>query len=121
AYSISKTANIYFTQELHRRFGAQGLKSYVLHPGAVETGLARHLPLFKLISTPFRLLIFKTQLEGTQTNLFCAVSDDVISGKYYSDCHETELGNPHALNPERAREWWEYSEKMVSEKIKERQ
>ncbi|CAF1551278.1 unnamed protein product [Adineta steineri] len=121
AYSMSKTANIYFTQELHRRFGAQGLKAYVLHPGGVDTGLARHLFFSQLLFAPLRMLLFKTQLEGAQTNLFCAVSDDVISGKYYSDCHETELGNPHALNSERAREWWEYSEKMVSEKIKERQ
>jgi len=39
AYSLSKTANIYFTIELYRRFGAQGLRAYSLHPGGVDTAL----------------------------------------------------------------------------------
>ncbi|UJR11397.1 hypothetical protein I4U23_015577 [Adineta vaga] len=119
AYSLSKTANIYFTHELHRRFHAQGLTAYVLHPGGVNTGLARHIALSSVLIAPFRLLLFKTQLEGAQTNLYCAVSDDVVSGKYYSDCQELELGNPYANDSDRAREWWEYSEKIVAEKIKE--
>ncbi|CAF0795057.1 unnamed protein product [Adineta ricciae] len=119
AYSISKTANIYFTRELHRRFRSQGLNAYVLHPGGVDTGLQRHTPMSQLLFAPIRWLLFKTQLEGAQTNLYCAVADDVVSGKYYSDCHELELGNPHADNPQRAQEWWDYSEKIIAEKIKD--
>jgi NAD(P)-dependent dehydrogenase (short-subunit alcohol dehydrogenase family) len=120
AYSLSKTANIYFTIELQRRFGAQGLQAYVLHPGAVNTGLQRHLPIIQWFSVLLRLLIFKTQLEGAQTNLFCAVSDEAVPGKYHSDCRVAELANPHADNPERAHEWWDYSEKIVADKIKDR-
>ncbi|CAF3672441.1 unnamed protein product [Adineta steineri] len=119
AYALSKTANIYFTHELHRRFHTQGVTSYVLHPGGVDTGLQRHVAMSQVFFAPLRMLLFKTQLEGAQTNLFCAVSDDVVSGKYYSDCRETELANPHANNSEQAREWWEYSEKIVAEKIKQ--
>jgi len=120
AYSLSKTANIYFTIELQRRFGAQGLRAYVLHPGGVDTGLQRHVAISQWLTLPLRLLIFKTELVGAQTNLFCAVSDEAVPGKYHSDCRVAELANPHADNPERAREWWDYSEKIVAEKIKER-
>jgi retinol dehydrogenase-12 len=120
AYSLSKTANIYFTIELQRRFGAQGLQAYALHPGAVNTGLQRHVSLSKWFTAPLQSLLFKTQLEGAQTNLFCAVSDEAVPGKYHADCQVTEVANPYADNPERAREWWDYSEKIVAEKIKER-
>jgi NAD(P)-dependent dehydrogenase (short-subunit alcohol dehydrogenase family) len=121
AYSISKTANIYFTIELQRRFGAQGLRAYSLHPGAVNTGLQRHISMSQWFAAPLLWLVFKTQLEGAQTNLFCAVSDEAVLGKYHHECHEHKLGNPYADNPQRASEWWEYSEKIVAEKIKERQ
>ncbi|CAF1036174.1 unnamed protein product [Adineta ricciae] len=119
AYSLSKTANIAFTHELHRRFHSQGLNAYVLHPGGVDTGLQRHISMSQLAFAPFRLLLLKTQLEGAQTTLYCAVSDDVVSGKYYSDCREAEVGNPHANDSERTREWWDFSEKIITEKIKE--
>ena len=119
AYSLSKTANIHFTVELQRRFGSQGLQAYVLHPGGVDTGLQRHVSLSEWFITPVRLLLLKTQLEGAQTNLFCAVSDEAAPGKYHSDCHVTEVGNPHADNPDRAREWWNYSEEIIAKKIKE--
>jgi NAD(P)-dependent dehydrogenase (short-subunit alcohol dehydrogenase family) len=120
AYSLSKTANIYFTIELQRRFGAEGLRSYVLHPGTVNTSLTRHISLSQWFLTPFKLLIGKTQLEGAQTNLFCAVSDEVVPAKFYSDCQQIELGNPHADNAEQARQWWEYSKTIVAEKIQQR-
>ncbi|UJR18971.1 hypothetical protein I4U23_022100 [Adineta vaga] len=119
AYSLSKTANIYFTHELHRRFHSQGLNAYVLHPGGVDTALQRHISMPQLAFAPFRFFLLKTQLEGAQTNLYCAVSDDAVSGKYYSDCHETELANKYANNSERAQEWWNYSEKIIVEKTKE--
>jgi len=120
AYSLSKTANIYFTIELQRRFGAEGLRAYVVHPGTVNTDLQRHLNAAAWLTAPLQLLLFKTSLEGAQTNLFCAISDEAVPGKYHSDCQYAELGNPHADNPDRARDWWDYSEKIVAEKIKER-
>ncbi len=120
AYSISKTANIYFTIELQRRFGGEGLRAYVLHPGGVSTDLQRHMSLTQWLTAPLRLLIAKTPLEGAQTNLYCAVSDEARPGKYHADCQYIGFGNPHADNPEQARKWWDYSEKIVAEKIKER-
>src|SRR2546423_4802154 len=43
AYGQSKTANILFSVELERRFGARGVHAYALHPGGIVTELGRHL------------------------------------------------------------------------------
>lgn len=120
AYAISKIANIYFTIELQRRFSSLGLRAYALHPGVVQTGLQRHTPMSQEYFAPILWLLFKNKLQGAQTNLFCAVSDEAVPGKFHSDCAEFPLGNPHADNPDRAREWWSYSEQIIAEKIKER-
>lgn len=38
AYASSKTANIWFSNELERRYGKQGLHSISVHPGGFESG-----------------------------------------------------------------------------------
>ena len=43
AYAQSKTANIWFASEFQRRFDGS-LLSLSVHPGVIETDLARHLP-----------------------------------------------------------------------------
>lgn len=42
AYGQSKTANILHAIELERRYGAQGIHAYAVHPGMVATELGRH-------------------------------------------------------------------------------
>ncbi|CAF1319048.1 unnamed protein product [Didymodactylos carnosus] len=114
AYSLSKIANIYFAIELDRRFG---LQAYSLHPGAVNTELQRYMG-FLTVLRPLTLLIFKTPLEGAQTQLYCALADGVRPGEYFADCKQKAYGNPHAADKDKAKEWWDYSEKMLSEKLK---
>jgi NAD(P)-dependent dehydrogenase (short-subunit alcohol dehydrogenase family) len=43
---VSKLANIQFSYELNRRYGVAGLPitAYSLHPGGVDSELARHMP-----------------------------------------------------------------------------
>ena len=48
-YGQSKLANILFTRELTRRYPA--IKSVVLHPGGIETGLSRTC--FRSLQFPF--------------------------------------------------------------------
>ena len=38
-YRESKLAQVLFTAELHNRFASEGLKSYAVHPGVVNTNL----------------------------------------------------------------------------------
>jgi retinol dehydrogenase 12 len=84
AYSVSKLANVLHAQELARRYGAQGLHAYSLHPGVIASDVWRQVP------QPFRALIklrMITNEEGAKTSLYCATSPDVAehNGRYYDD------------------------------------
>jgi NAD(P)-dependent dehydrogenase (short-subunit alcohol dehydrogenase family) len=48
---ISKLSNVQFSYELNRRAAAANLPitSYSLHPGGVDTELARHMPAFVVV------------------------------------------------------------------------
>ncbi len=41
AYARSKTANMWFANELERKYGSQGLHAISVHPGGIRTGLQR--------------------------------------------------------------------------------
>ena len=41
AYGNGKLANIFFTRELHRRYGAGGIAAVAFHPGVVRSNFAR--------------------------------------------------------------------------------
>jgi NAD(P)-dependent dehydrogenase (short-subunit alcohol dehydrogenase family) len=117
AYGQSKLANIYFTQELQRRYGDKGLNSYAVHPGSVKTELMRHNLWEKWLVTPVGLIVLKTALQGSQTTLYAALEDSkkLKPGGYYMDC---KLGwmSPQAEDQQKAQRFWELSEKLIREK-----
>jgi retinol dehydrogenase-12 len=123
AYSLSKTANILFTRELQRRYStSHNIRAYSLHPGSVNTKLNRHVA-FKnnfilKITQPVKYIILKTPLEGAQTNLYCALSDKAKPGEYHSDCQPASVFHKYAKDDKLAEEWWNYSEKIINEKLK---
>lgn len=122
AYSLSKTANILFTRELQRRYSASHqIQAYSLHPGGVNTQLDRHVgftQLLREVLKPLRYAIFKSPLEGAQTNLYCAISNDARPGEYHADCCFTPVSNKHADDDTVARDWWDFSEKAIGDKLK---
>ncbi|CAF1360976.1 unnamed protein product [Adineta steineri] len=123
AYSLSKTANILFTRELQRRYSTSyNIHAYSLHPGTVNTELDRHLgtsDIMRKIATPIRYILFKTPLEGAQTTLYCALSNKAKPGEYHVECQPTSVLQKYAEDDRLAQQWWDYSEKMINEKLKE--
>lgn len=121
AYSLSKAANILFTRELQRRYSnSYNIRAYSLHPGGVNTPLDRHVPIGQLVRKlmePLRYLLFKTPLEGAQTSLFCALSDRAVPGEYHADAKQMPVGQKYVTDDNLAREWWEYSERVLEEKL----
>jgi len=88
-YYVSKYANIVFTLELARRLEGTGVSANCLHPGMVDTGIWRNIPIplswfLQLTMKSF----FKTCKQGAQTTIHVAISEEVndISGKYFMDC-----------------------------------
>jgi NAD(P)-dependent dehydrogenase (short-subunit alcohol dehydrogenase family) len=123
AYSLSKTANILFTRELQRRYSASHhIRAYSLHPGSVDTQLDRHISFNSMVRkmlTPIRYVILKTPFEGIPTTLYCTLSDEAKPGEYHSDCQPTPVCHKYAKDDKLAREWWDYSEKIINEKLEQ--
>jgi len=108
AYAVSKLANVLHAKELARRYGAQGLHAYSLHPGVIKSDVWREIP------QPFRALLTLGMISneaGAKTSLYCATSPEVAAhnGLYYDECRE-KLPSAAAQDPELARELWEKSE-----------
>ena len=83
--------------------------------GAVHSGLQRHVNVVvRFITAPFQWILFKDTLAGAQTQIRLAVDPDLesVTGKYFSDCHETwTLWT--ARNKSVAKWLWDESEKLT--------
>jgi len=141
AYGRSKTANILFALGFDQRHRARGVRAAAVHPGGIQTELARHMEtaqMEKMIQQineqaaaegkePFQ---FKTVPQGAATSVWAAVvaPAEEVGGRYCENCHvsavvadDTRLGlldegvRGYALDPENAKALWKKSEEMVVE------
>lgn len=138
AYGRSKTANILFAVEFDRRHKDRGVRAAAVHPGGIQTELARHLDPSMLVGmveainaqakaeagAPFE---WKTIPQGAATSVWAGLVAPVeaVAGLYCEDCHVAELVEDasqlrvgvrsYALDPARAKALWALSEKMVGE------
>jgi len=113
AYSISKTANILFSNELDRRYKDQGIRSNALHPGVISTDLGRNnfwANAFYFAGSSF----FKSIPQGAATSVYVATAPEVedVGGLYFSDCKIVNAAT-HARKESDALQLWEMSAKMV--------
>ena len=103
AYGQSKLANILFTQELARRLQGTRVTVNAVHPGGVDTGIARDLP--ALAQKIYSLTTISAE-KGARTSVFLATSDSVagVSGKFFSTCKARRV-SPLATPATAARLW----------------
>lgn len=93
-YANSKTANIWFANELDRRYGSQGLHAVSVHPGGINTGLARFHDenaarmIDQIVEQPHIKAIFKTVEQGAASIVLAAIGKDYegVGGFYMEDC-----------------------------------
>lgn len=114
-YYVSKYANIMFTLELARRLEGTGVTANCLHPGLISTGIWKSVPPPLSWMVNFMLKTFcKNPVQGAQTTLHLAVSDEVngVSGKYFMDCQEHTLIRA-VQDPSKCKKFWEISEGIV--------
>jgi NAD(P)-dependent dehydrogenase (short-subunit alcohol dehydrogenase family) len=141
AYGRSKTANILFSVAFDQRHRKRGIRAAAVHPGGINTELARHTGLDRLElmvkqideqlasegKPPFQ---WKTISQGAATSVWSAVvaSADAVGGRYCEDCHVgrvvaddvtvspvSEGVRAYALDPTNAEALWKKSEQMVGE------
>jgi NAD(P)-dependent dehydrogenase (short-subunit alcohol dehydrogenase family) len=141
AYGRSKTANIQFAVGFDERHRQRGVRAAAVHPGGIQTELARHLDPSRIQSIvdqlnqqlaeegkpPFQ---FKTIPQGAATSVWAGVvaRADEIGGKYCENCHIghivaddvtisaiSEGVRGYALDSKLAAALWKKSEEMVGE------
>jgi retinol dehydrogenase-12 len=67
--------NILFSNELARRYGGEGIVSISLNPGAIKTGLTRHLGLFlQVVGRLVGLLILYSVSYGAISSLYAGTA-----------------------------------------------
>jgi len=141
AYGRSKTANVLFSVEFDRRHKGRGVRAAAVHPGGIQTELARHMGddalegMIEQINVEQAaqgqpLFAWKTVPQGAATSVWAGVvapADDV-GGRYCENCHVSALIDDtggmvregvraYALDPERAKALWAMSEEMVGERF----
>src|SRR5260221_5445336 len=141
AYGRSKTANIQFAVAFDERHRQRGVRAAAVHPGGIQTELARHLDPSRIQSIvdqlnqqlaeegkpPFQ---FKTIPQGAATSVWAGVvaRADEIGGEYCDDCHVghivaddvtisaiSEGVRGYGLHSKLAAALWQQSEEMVGE------
>lgn len=107
SYSVSKFANVLFTQELARRSKILPVLVYSLMPGAVATDIWRNMWVMKTLANWFML----SEEVGSNTTNYCATSPDLeskeLSGGYYDNCSLKACSK--SCTPEKATELWQKS------------
>ncbi|KAK2604375.1 hypothetical protein N8I77_007313 [Diaporthe amygdali] len=133
AYGASKTANIWMANEVERRYGSQHLHATSVHPGAVASGLSRHVGdefMRKLFGPTQVAKLVKTAEQGAATTIWAAVGRewqhrggiylaDVQEGVPAETCTEGRTGPgyaPHAFDKEKERRLWELSAELLGSK-----
>jgi NAD(P)-dependent dehydrogenase (short-subunit alcohol dehydrogenase family) len=131
AYGRSKTANVLCAVALDERLRDQGVRAVAVHPGGIPTELGRHLTTEALNDLAARRppgeITWKTIPQGAATTVWAATTPDIdaIAGRFVEDCHLSEVTEdplamagvrPYALDPEKARALWAWSEQAVAER-----
>ncbi len=85
AYGQSKLANLLFAQELSRRLEGAGIAVNALHPGGVDTGIARDLP--KFAQKIYGALTVSVE-KGAESSIFLASAPEAadLQGRFIMNC-----------------------------------
>ncbi|CRL20299.1 Short-chain dehydrogenase/reductase SDR [Penicillium camemberti] len=92
AYGQSKTANIWFANELDRRYGGKGLHGLSLHPGGMMTELQRYVPGAGDNLSPRQQRQMKDSEQGAATSVWAAIAKELEGrgGVFLDDVQESE-------------------------------
>jgi NAD(P)-dependent dehydrogenase (short-subunit alcohol dehydrogenase family) len=116
AYGQAKLANLLFSNHLATRLSV-GQTTNAVHPGVINTNLARHLP--KMLTAVYEpltnLATNKSIPQGAATQCFAATHPSLadVSGRYFADCNLAKT-SAHGSNADMALRLWEETEALVA-------
>lgn len=114
AYGRSKLCNLLFTYELARRLEGSGVTANALHPGLVQTNIARNNGLLGRAVNAFIGARGVTADRGAETLVHLAASPEVagVTGQYFVNCRATP-SSALSYDRELAGELWRLSEGLT--------
>lgn len=126
-YGQSKLAQVMWTKELQNNLSTdvsfQGdLKCVSVSPGLCRTNLGQHmmpLPGFKLAMVylfwPLWMLLTRSASVGAEVVIMACISDDVVGGRYYSNCLAQETGGKDGISNDASNctRLWVLSENLI--------
>ena len=137
AYGQAKTADALFALGLDKRWAADGVRAFSVHPGGIFTPLQRHLDEEEMIALGWKnadgslseraMAMLKTPEQGAATTVWALTSPrlDGMGGLYCEDCDVAQLADgdsqryqhvrPWACSEESADRLWAMSEAMIAE------
>ncbi|MEM8877453.1 MAG: SDR family NAD(P)-dependent oxidoreductase [Pseudomonadota bacterium] len=129
AYGQSKTANALFAVGLNTRLKAKGAEAFAVHPGVIQTELARHMDEDDMARFAEGIesgaIPMKSVPQGAATQVYAATAPE-LSGKggaYLADVQIAPVEDdtedfskvrPYAIDPDAAERLWTLSEDMVA-------
>lgn len=114
AYGDGKLCNIYFSRELHRRYNSDGITSFSVHPGVVDTNFGSgSTGIINVALKLFKFFMISPE-KGAETQIFLSTQENVerYSGKYFEK-RKIKSTSDIARDDEKAQRLWEISEKLV--------
>jgi NAD(P)-dependent dehydrogenase (short-subunit alcohol dehydrogenase family) len=137
AYGQAKTADALFAVGLDRRWAADGVRAFSVHPGGIFTPLQRHISDEEMValgwknpdgSVPDQVKrLFKTPEQGAATTAWALTSARLegMGGVYCEDCDVAQIANEASRRWEHVRPWacdeqnaerlWSMSDTMLAE------
>jgi len=121
AYGRSKLANALFSLELAQRLEGSAVTSNVIHPGLVQTDIARTAPaIVRTLFSMFGGIVAKSPAEGAATQVYVATSPalDGVNGAYFEDCNPVRVnGDNHVFDAAQAAQLWQVAEQLTARYI----
>ncbi|KAI1371145.1 hypothetical protein F4677DRAFT_319565 [Hypoxylon crocopeplum] len=128
-HASRKTAILWMANEIERRFGANGIHAWSVHPGAVSADLHRHISIEQMTLLRNNLYLaplFKSTSQGAATGVWAAMASALEGqgGGYLENCQIAMPWDPssatstsgygsHAYDQEKAAEFWAKSLECV--------
>jgi NAD(P)-dependent dehydrogenase (short-subunit alcohol dehydrogenase family) len=111
----SKLANVYFTEEFHKRKPDKHISTYAISPGLVKTDLGfKFTNWFHAFAWTIRRRTGQTPAEGARTSVFCTLDPSVAdqSGLFWEKCKPKETF-PSAKNDDLRVKLWDFTNELL--------
>ena len=129
AYGQSKTANALFAVGLNARLADKGAEAFAVHPGVIQTELARHMTEEDIAqfagAIEAGIIPVKSIPQGAATQVYAATAPELAGqgGAYLADVQIAPIEDgtedfskvrPYAIDKDDAERLWTVSEDMIA-------